>query len=73
MSNITFIVSQTSWTENYCESSPLQTEMFVFQEVDTFQFTLDSLDNLVTFCPVLSDPVEYFPDTQNLSENSSAR
>ncbi|CAH1408011.1 unnamed protein product [Nezara viridula] len=66
-------ISQTSWAENYCESSALQTEMFVFQEIDTFQLTLDSLDNLVTFCPVLSNTVEYFPDTQNLSENSSAR
>ncbi|XP_066908231.1 4'-phosphopantetheine phosphatase isoform X1 [Halyomorpha halys] len=66
-------ISQTSWTENYCESSALRTEMFVFQEMDTYQLTLDSLDNLVTFCPVLSNPAEYFPDTQNLSENSSAR
>ncbi|XP_075235661.1 4'-phosphopantetheine phosphatase-like isoform X2 [Lycorma delicatula] len=66
-----------SWLENYAGSSGLhstvQTAVLFDSRVPVDQLEMDRLESLLAFCPLLSDPANYIPDTVDLNADQEAR
>uniref|UniRef100_A0A0A9YJQ4 4'-phosphopantetheine phosphatase n=3 Tax=Lygus hesperus TaxID=30085 RepID=A0A0A9YJQ4_LYGHE len=67
-----------SWAENYAGSSALEPQPAVWMDSlknDSYCVSQLELDREVqrTFCPLLSDPAQYIPDTVDLNADHEAR
>lgn len=66
-----------SWLENYAGSSglrsPVPTQVLSPQGVPVDQLEIDRWESAVTYCPLLTDPASYVPDTVDLTQDTEAR
>ncbi|XP_024937354.1 pantothenate kinase 4 isoform X2 [Cephus cinctus] len=62
-----------SWLENYAGSSGFKDSISTKLGIQVDQLEIDQAENAVTFCPLLSDPSSYNPDTMDLAQDKEAR
>lgn len=66
-----------SWCENYAGSSglssPIPTQLTSSNDPLIDQLEIDRFDWRLVHCPLLKEPVDYVPDTVDLTQDASAR
>ncbi|CAD6204297.1 GSCOCG00009904001-RA-CDS [Cotesia congregata] len=62
-----------SWLENYAGSSGFKDSVATDLGIKVDQLEIDRAENAVSFCPLLTDPVSYNPDTTDLAQDKEAR